>query len=28
MMMEGLYQNMSNEDLADLLQYLSALKKK
>ncbi|HEX5150166.1 MAG TPA: PVC-type heme-binding CxxCH protein [Parafilimonas sp.] len=28
MMMEGLYQNMSNEDLADLLEYLSSLKKK
>jgi putative heme-binding domain-containing protein len=28
MMMEDLYQNMSNEDMANLLEYLSSLKKK
>jgi len=28
MMTEGLYQNLSNEDLANLLVYLSSLKKK
>lgn len=28
MMMEGLYQNMSNEDIANLLEYLEGLKKK
>ena len=28
LMPEGLYQNMSNEDLANLLEYLESLKKK
>ena len=28
LMPEGLYQNMSNEDVANLLEYLSSLKKK
>jgi hypothetical protein len=28
MMPEGLYQNMSNEDFANLLEYLEGLKKK
>ena len=28
LMPEGLYQNMSNEDVANLLEYLASLKKK